>query len=102
MFSRKPEINTLKGEVPWFPLDNREARRKRSVLKRELVPGEVAERVKKLGPNPDILSLIPRTRRVGGETVSHRLRLAFIRVPRHMWYSSHKQQVNKKMSPACG
>lgn len=72
MCSRKPEINTLKDEVltMWFPLDNREARRRKGGLKIEMGAGVVAQCIKKLVSSPSILSLIPRTHRVEREHIS--------------------------------
>ena len=51
----------------WFPLDNREARRRKEVLKIKMGAGEVTHCIKKLVTSPNILSLIPRTHRVERE-----------------------------------
>lgn len=50
MYSRRPDINTLKDEVltMWFPLDNREARRRKGVLKIMMGTGKVALHKKNL------------------------------------------------------
>jgi hypothetical protein len=51
----------------WLPPDNREAMRRKRVLNIEMGVSGVAQWVRKLVTNPDILSSIPRAHRVEGQ-----------------------------------